>query len=277
MAENKGPGAEILNTLAENQARTASSIVDADKGSLDKPNPPSPTPPPFPSPIPQPFNQSSHDRARLAPFIAGFVRAIESLQGAVPAVWNDRSGAAEILANSIPRLTTARLIVFCRDSKQDLAVVAARVLTDMFATEPGLLELTPEEAAQEGSALMQQMWPQGAFQPKVVVDEVPEVKHPVLDKLMKLASQWHRLALMPTEQAKMQNPTLWRAQVLNDIAVTKAEGLREGLTKGMMMKALLSAGDQWTWEVPPPAMGFVSDEFGQPPQGSDIVLANMPN
>lgn len=213
----------------------------------------------------------------MAPFIEGFKRAIISLQGGVPAVWSDREKAATILALSIPRLTTARIIVYCRDSKQSLEVMAARVLTDMFATEPGLLELTPEEAAEEGSALMQTMWPQAAFQPRVVVTAEPEINHPVLDKLRKLSSQWHRLSIMPIDQAKKQNPALWRAKVLNDISVAKAEGLQAGLTKKQILAALESSGDRWSWEIPPPASGFYNDEFGQAPQGTEVSLANMPN
>jgi hypothetical protein len=101
--------------------------------------------------------------------IAGFARAVASLQGAIPADWADRDRAARVIASKIPRITLARLVVFCREQKVDLSVVAARVLTDAFATEPGLLEMTPEEAAEEGMALIQSMWPQGAFQPRVKV------------------------------------------------------------------------------------------------------------
>lgn len=214
---------------------------------------------------------------RLTPFIEGFKRAIITLQGGVPGVWADREKAATVLALSIPRLTTARLIVWGRDSGQSVAVMAARVLSDMFATEPGLLELTPEEAAEEGATLMQTMWPQAAFQPRVIVSDEPEIKHPILDKLRKLAGQWHRLAMMPIDQAKHANPTLWRAKVLNDIAIAKSEGLQAGLTRKKILDALESAGDRWSWEIPPPAAGFYNDEFGQAPQGTEVSLANMPN
>ena len=219
---------------------------------------------------------SNPDLARISPFIAGFRRAIETLQGAVPAVWGDREKASTVMAASIPRLTAARLIVWGRETGQSVEVMAARVLSDMFATEPGLLELTPEEASQEGAALMQSMWPQGAFQPRMVVQPEQEVKHPVLDKLRKLAVQWKKLALMPIDQAKKQNPTLWRAKVLNDIAIAKAEGLQAGLTRTKILEALESAGDRWSWEIPPPATGFYNDEFGQAPQGTEVTLAGMP-
>jgi hypothetical protein len=159
------------------------------------------------------------------------------------------------MAMAIPRLTVARLIVWNREQGQDLAVVAARVLTDVLATEPGLLELTPGEAAEEAAALIQTMWPQGAFiqrrltQPK---DE-KEVVHPVVDKLRKLGELWHRLAKMPIDQAKQRGPAAWRRKVLSDIALAKAEGLKAGLSRDRMLAALEMAGDRWVWEIPPPA------------------------
>lgn len=282
MADQTSPskaGASILKTL-ESGTTDPSGSKDAPPSSTPSSSAPSPTPTPSPStppPIDPAYITDAHNTLRLQPFIAGFVRAISTLQGAVPAVWSDRDKAASILAHSIPRLTTARLIVYCRDTHQDLEVVAARVLSDMFATEPGLLELVPEEAAVEGSALMQQMWPQAAFVPRQVVAEPePEVDHPVLAKIRKLAAQWHRLALMPIDNAKQPNPTLWRNKVLNDIAIAKAEALHAGLKQKAILTALESAGDRWVWEIPPAASGFYNDEFGAPPQGDEVPVASMP-
>ncbi len=278
MADVRSPHnkvAEVLNNVAssmvENQQMEVRPLIQDPSPIVHTPSTP-PTALTTSSVTP-----TSHVTPRLTPFVEGFKHALEQQQGAVPFAWNDREKASIVMAESIPLMTAARLIVYARDTKQNLPIMAARVLTDMFAREPGLLELTPEEAAQEGAMLMQSMWPQAAFQQRVVVEPEVEVKHPVLEKIKKLSGQWHRLAGMPIDHAKQKNPTLWRAKVLNDIAIAKAEALHAGLTKGQIMLALESSGDRWSWEIPPAAMGFFSDEFGAPPEGSEVTLASMPN
>jgi len=87
----------------------------------------------------------------------------------------------------------------------------------------------------------------------------------VLEKIAKLSQQWHRLAMIPIAQAKGKGPTAWRQKLLSDIAIAKADGLKAGLTRDQIMKALESSGDRWSWEVPPPAKDFFLDEFGQLP------------
>lgn len=224
-------------------------------------------------PQPVPTTQTDPNtqiEVRNAEIISGFTRAIGALQGAVPAAWGDRQHVASLLAERIPRITVARLIVWCRESGMDLANVSAKVLTDTLATEPGLMELKPEEAAEEAMSLIQSMWPQAAFAPRrPIVEERPVPDNPVVAKLRKLGEQWHRLSLMPIDQAKTKGPVAWRAKTLNDIAMAKAEGLREGLTRDQILRALESGGDRWVWEIPPPAREYFLDEFGQPPSGED--------
>ena len=221
------------------------------------------TPPPFAHPL-------NTDIA------SGFLRAIKSIQGAIPAAWGDQQEVARTLAASVPRLTVARLIVWCRENKQPLEVVAAKVLTDALSTEPGLMELTPHEAAEEGVALIQSLWPKGALmqrQPPPPPIPTTHDDHPVLARLRDLGEKWHRLAALPANQAKQESPTAWRAQVINHIARAKADGLRDGLSRDRMMAALEAAGDRWVWEIPPPAREYSLDEFGVPPTSADMDLA----
>lgn len=212
---------------------------------------------------------------RNAAVVAGFTRAVQALQGGIPAAWRDADHVARVLADGVPRLTVARLIVWCREQQQDLAVVAAKVLTDVLATEPGLMELGPAEAAEEGAALVQAMWPQAAFMQRRPPKAEPEesTAHPVLDQLRALGAQWRRLAVLPINQARTAGPASWRSKIIKDIAQAKAEGLRAGLTRTHMLAALESAGDRWTWDIPPPAKDYNLDEFGTPPEGTEQTIA----
>ncbi len=254
----------------------------AANGSQDKSPPVSP---PAPTSAPLAPSQFAEQEARASSsvdrthIIAGFARAISTTQGGVvPANWMDAEASAKVLAERVPRLTVARLLVWARDHGQDLSVVAARVLTDALTTEPGLMELSPEEAAEEGMALIQQMWPQGAFvrkDPDAEREKEREIanhNHPILQELRKLGAQWKRLRVLPIDQAKLRNPTLWRRKLLNDIAIAKAQGQEQGLSRTQMVSALEESGDRWSWEIPAPAKQYVLDEFGQAPEGMDLPV-----
>ena len=236
----------------------------------------SPRPPVLQHDPDSPLDQANI-QVRNAAIAQGFSRAIGLIQGGVPALWSDRDHSASILADRIPRITVARMIVYCREQKLSLETISAKVLTDALATEPGLMELSPDEAAEEGMPLIQSMWPQAAFAPRrPPVEEKPLPQHPVLIKLADLGSKWHRLSLVPIDQAKTKGPTQWRAKILSDIAFAKAEGLRSGFTRDQIMRALESGGDRWVWEVPPPAKDYFSDEFGQIPENmTEVPLASI--
>ncbi len=243
-----------------------------------RPDSPRPSRDPFPrDPLPvDPTTPAPHPSTTPHPqIVAGFVRAIQSLTGAIPAAWGDHEGAAMAFAVCVPRLTAVRLVVWCRENAMQLEVVAARVMSDTLATEPGLLELSPVEAAEEGAALLQSLWPKGAVmqrQPPPPPKPHTTPAHPVLIQLRDLGEKWHRLALLPANQAKQNAPTAWRAQIINGIAQEKAKGLAAGLAKSEMMEALESAGDRWVWEIPPPAREYSLDEFGEMPPTMDMTV-----
>lgn len=187
--------------------------------------------------------------------IMGFAGAVSKLQGGVPAAWADAMGSAATIADMVPGITRGRLSLWCKQQGRSLDTVCGTVLSDILSGNPHLLEVTPEEISEELSVLLDAMWPRSAITPLAppAAPQTPDPPSPVLDTLRDLATKWHKLSRLPRDMAKSPIATTLRATTLTQISIAKAQGMAAGLRTESMMRALESAGDRWSWEVPMPA------------------------